>query len=91
MKKERVMKNLVNKTLSTTAGDWNIGEYVDLGKIVDGITALVHGDGENYGCDLFDHHYPVANIYGYGATPCGAVMNALDQLVGLDVLEKELI
>jgi hypothetical protein len=93
MKKERVVKKLIDELLDKTYGAWDLGEFIDLDEIVDGVKGLVHEDGKkNYGCDLFHCNYePITNVYGHGTTPCGAVMNALDQLVGLDVLERELI
>ena len=85
------MEKLINELLNKTHGAWDLGEFIDLNEIVDGVKGLVHEDGKNYGCDLFSGYERITNVYGHGTTQCGAVMNALDQLVGLDVLEKELI
>jgi hypothetical protein len=81
--------NLINKKLNKSDIDYYT---IDLeGIIKDGCEtkASVFPDGDCFGCNLFEYNYDhIPNVYGYGSKPVYAVLDALDQLVGLETLKR---
>ena len=85
---ENLINDKINATPYITEDVETSGMFVDISNMVEDVRAYVHPDGEQYGCDLFHWNYePITNVYGHAPTKAGAILNALEQLVGLENIE----